>query len=89
MLAPVSRVRYVASTVAVAASAHLLMVGFVPPGSAPRLPRSLDLIAAAAALGVTIGVRPLVTASSSSMVLRWLRGLAGGCPTRVTQGGDA
>lgn len=68
-----SRVRCLALTAAVAAATHPLMVGLVPPGSAPRLPRSLDLIVAALALAVMVGVRPLVMASSSSVVLRWVR----------------
>ena len=73
MLSPALRVRSIALTAAVAATAHPLMVGLVPPGSAPRLPRSLDLVVATLALAVVFGVRPLVMASTSSLVLRRLR----------------
>ena len=72
MLSLSSRVRCLALAVAVAAATHPFMVVLVPPGSAPRLPRSLDLIVAATALAVMVGARPLVVASSSSVVLRWL-----------------
>ena len=72
-LTPVSRVRSIALIVGVAAAAHQLLVGLVPPGSAPRLPGALDVIVAALAFAVIAGAGPLVTASRSSFVLRWLR----------------
>ena len=95
MLAPVSRLRSIALTVGVTAVAHQLLVGLVPPGSAPRLPRALDVIVAAVALAAIAGAGPLLTASRSSFVLRWLWSrpslrpeLTGGRPPLVMPGGD-
>ena len=72
-LTPVSRVRSLALMVGVAATAHQVLVGLVPPGSRPRLPRALDVIVAVVAFAAIAGAGPLVTASRSSLVLRWLR----------------